>query len=130
MAEFIQSVLNAVTMIINLPDIHFPHTFVPHNIYAFTGHWVPALAFSCGLDVIATSMIAGRLTYYHTRIRKAVIGPDSPYLPVIVIFIESAALSTMSKILQLVGALTASFGPSYAIFTNVLFIPLCVSLYY
>jgi len=62
--------------------------------------WVPALGFSCGLDAITTGMIAGRLIYHHRKQRK-LSGSTTVYLPVVTIFIESAALSLISKILQI-----------------------------
>jgi hypothetical protein len=84
-------------------------------------HWIPALEFSVGLDALTTGMIAGRLIYHHrSRIKLGYGNPASPYLPLVTIFIESAALSLISKILQLVIH-------SFAITTNPLVMPLCVS---
>jgi hypothetical protein len=63
--------------------------------------WIPALGFSCGLDALTTGMIAGRLIFYHRKQRKATESRSTFFLPFIAIFIESAALSLLSKILQL-----------------------------
>ena len=79
--------------------------------------WIPALGFSCGLDALTASMIAGRLIYYHRKQRR--LTESSFYLPVITIFIESAALSLISKILQL--SIT-----SLVIVSNPIVVPLCV----
>jgi hypothetical protein len=83
-------------------------------------HWVPALAFSAGLDTITTGMIAGRLIYHHRMQVKLDCTHANPYAPLVVIFIESAALSLISKILQL-------SIPSIIMIENPLVIPLCVS---
>jgi len=81
--------------------------------------WVPALGFSCGIDVLTTGMIAGRLIYYHRKQKKLTESyPTAIYLPVATIFIESAVLSLISKILQLS---IRSLG------TNPIVVPLCVS---
>jgi hypothetical protein len=64
--------------------------------------WVPALGFSLGMDVITTGMIAGRLIYHHRLQRKMTCSQSVSYLPVLVIFIESAVLSTLSKAIQLI----------------------------
>jgi hypothetical protein len=77
---------------------------------------VASLAFSVAFDVLTTGMIAGRLFYYHRRGAKH----SSSYLPLVTIFIESAVLSTISKILQI--SVT-----SPVINWNPLVIPLCVS---
>jgi len=63
--------------------------------------WIPALGFSCGLDVLTTGMIAGRLTYHHRNQKKLTERRTTFYMPIVTIFIESAALSSISKILQL-----------------------------
>jgi len=63
--------------------------------------WVPALGFSCGLDALTTGMIAGRLLYHHQKQRKLIESSSTIYRPIVTIFIESAALSLISKILQL-----------------------------
>jgi hypothetical protein len=82
--------------------------------------WVPALGFSVGLDTLTTGMIAGRLVYHH-RMQKKLGGTHiTPYLPLVVIFIESAALSLISKVIQL-----STY--SILIARNPLVIPLCVS---
>jgi hypothetical protein len=83
--------------------------------------WVPALGFSLGLDTLTTGMIAGRLVYHH-RMQKKLGGAHTspPYLPLVTIFIESAALSLISKIIQI-------SIPSVAITHNPFIIPLCVS---
>jgi heme/copper-type cytochrome/quinol oxidase subunit 1 len=83
-------------------------------------HWVPTLAFSCAMDGLSTIMIAGRLIVGHRRMKKLGISMSRTYLPVVIIFIESAALSTISKILQLTI-------PSFIIKSNLIVIPLCVS---
>jgi hypothetical protein len=83
-------------------------------------HWLLALGFSVGLDTLTTGMITGRLIYHHKTQLKLSGGRPSPYLPVVTIFIESAALSLISKILQL-------SIPSHIIVTNPIVIPLCVS---
>ena len=82
--------------------------------------WVPALAFSCAIDGLCTTMITGRLLYYYLRQRKSGTFHGTSYLSVIAIFIESAALSTISKILQLTVTSTV-------ISRNLVCIPLCVS---
>jgi hypothetical protein len=81
--------------------------------------WVPALGFSLGLDTLTTGMIAGRLIHHH-KMQVLSDARTSPYLPLVKIFIESGALSLISKIVQLVV-------PSVGITTNPLVIPLCVS---
>jgi len=63
--------------------------------------WVPALGFSCGMDAIATTMIAGRLGYHHLWRRKLVSNSPSPYTSLLIICVESAVLSTLAKILHL-----------------------------
>ena len=66
------------------------------------GRWIPALAFSLGMDLITNGMIAGRLAYFHRSQRmKAASKRSISYLPVLVIFIESGILSTLSKVIQL-----------------------------
>jgi len=79
--------------------------------------WIPALGFSCGLDGLTTGMIAGRLIYYHRK--QQILSGNSFYLPVIAIFIESAALSLISKLLQL--GITSPI-----IYINPIVVPLCV----
>jgi hypothetical protein len=79
------------------------------------------LSLSCLMDVIATGMIAGRLIFVHRRQKKAGTTHANTYLPVIVIFIESSALSTLGKISQIMAnTFSSSFNP-YAI-------PVCVCL--
>jgi len=63
--------------------------------------WIPALAFSCSMDAITTGMIAGRLLYHHRKQKKMTGSKATFFLPIMTIFIESAALSLISKILQL-----------------------------
>lgn len=91
------------------------------------GNWVPSLAYSCGMDFIVTSMIAGRLLYHHNKMKKVLSGSSNPYKTIAVIFVESAALSFSSKCLQLLGANVKSppFGDGIGL--NIFFIPLCVS---
>jgi hypothetical protein len=84
--------------------------------------WVPAILFSFGMDALVTGMIAGRLIYHHRLQRKVLGNHPTSYIPVIVIFIESAALSTASKLLQLFIALYAG-GVAY----NPIVVPLSVS---
>jgi len=80
--------------------------------------WTPALAFSCALDAVAAAMIAGRLIYYHNKQRKRTASRTTFLLPVATIFIESAALSLISKVLQLsIPSLNATGNP--------LVVPLC-----
>jgi len=83
--------------------------------------WIPALSFSLSMDVITTGMIAGRLAYHYKLQRKATAHAHrTSYLPVLVIFIESGALSALSKVVQLVMgfyAFEARFNP--------IVIPLC-----
>jgi len=78
--------------------------------------WIPALGFSCGLDVLTTGMIAGRLIYHHRNQKKLTERQTTIYMPVVTIFIESAALSLISKILQLA---------ILALANNPIVIPLC-----
>jgi hypothetical protein len=66
-------------------------------------------------------MIAGRLVYHHKLQRKVVGGHSVSYLPVLVIFIESGVLSTLSKVMQLA---LAFYGQIAA--ENPIIIPLCV----
>jgi len=63
--------------------------------------WIPALGFSCGMDAIATIMIAGRLGYHHIWRRKLVSNRSSPYTSLVIICVESAVLSTLAKALHL-----------------------------
>jgi hypothetical protein len=84
------------------------------------GRWIPALGFSVGLDTLTTVMIAGRLIYHHRRHNKSGGAHSSSYLPLVTIFIESAALSLISKIIQI-------SIPSVAVELNPFVIPLCVS---
>jgi hypothetical protein len=77
------------------------------------------LSSSCLMDVIATGMIAGRLIFFYRRQKKIGTSHSNKYLPVIIIFIESSALSTMGKISQIMAnTFSLSFNP-YAI-------PVCV----
>jgi len=118
------SVVTGVTWIILLLFFH-PESakVIPYVEQAgFSGiieRWVPSLAFSCGIDGICTTMIAGRLIYYQRHHSKNFVEhKEKTYFSIMVIFIESAALSTISKIIQL--AITST-----AISTNPIFIPLC-----
>lgn len=97
---------------------------------------------SCGIDFICTAMITGRLVLYHKRVQRIA---SSSFMPIIIVFIESAALSLIAKILQLGGALTyldihelqtkeyrgpllgISHMSAYAIASDVFIFPLCVS---
>ena len=81
--------------------------------------WVPALGLSCGLDAITTGMIAGRLIYHHRKQRKLTYGHSTIYLPVVTIFIESAALSLISKMIQI--------SIPYDLGDDPIVVPLCVS---
>jgi hypothetical protein len=99
---------------------HDPESAAFAHLEKIVYRWVPALAFSCGVDAISTGMIAGRLIYYHKKDRKWV-GDNSFYLSIITIFIESAALSLISKILQIILNLTVNFG-------DPLVVPLCVCI--
>jgi hypothetical protein len=67
-----------------------------------TTQLVLTLGVSLGVDVITTGMIAGRLIYYHRLQRRMMDGQPISYLSVLVIFIESAVLSTVSKVVQLI----------------------------
>jgi len=78
--------------------------------------WIPALGFSCGLDALTTGMIAGRLIYHHRNQKKLTERQTTFYMPVVTIFIESAALSLISKVLQLTVP---------ALENNPIVIPLC-----
>jgi hypothetical protein len=84
-----------------------------------TGDWIPGLSFSCALDAITTSMIAGRLGYVHFRQRKIVAYRSASYMSILVIFVESAVLSLVSKGLHL------GFR-SNALLLNPIVIPICV----
>jgi len=64
-------------------------------------NWTLALSFSCGLDAITTGMITGRLIHHHRKQKKLTEGQSTFYLPIVAIFIESAALSLIAKLLQL-----------------------------
>jgi hypothetical protein len=82
-------------------------------------NWTTALGFSCGLDALTTGMIAGRLLYHDRKHRRLTEKKTTFYIPIVTIFIESAALSLISKILQLsLPSLQA----------NPIVVPLCVSL--
>jgi hypothetical protein len=74
------------------------------------------------MDVITTGMIAGRLFYHHSLWRELGGGHSMSYLPVLVIFIESGVLSTLSKVIQLV---IECYSQNPGISPSV--IPLCVS---
>jgi len=80
--------------------------------------WIPTLSFSCGLDALTTGMIAGRLICQHRKQKKFTESRTTFYMPVVTIFIESAALSLISKILQLAV-------PSQIFAQNPLVIPIC-----
>jgi len=67
----------------------------------YTAPWTPVLGISCGLDTLTTGMIAGRLIYHHRKQKKLTDNQSTFYLPVMTIFIESAILSLIAKILQL-----------------------------
>lgn len=95
------------------------HLIVDH--FSQSRRFIPSLTFSCGLDAVSTFMIAGRLLYHHNRRLKMGASQTSPFLPATIIFIESAALSTIAKILQLTIA-----NQLYSV--NLLVIPLCVSI--
>jgi len=62
--------------------------------------WIPALSFSSAVDVITTSMIAGRLCFYHRRQRKLGISDSTFFVSALVICVESGLMSTISKLLQ------------------------------
>ena len=84
------------------------------------------MAFSCAMDVICTSMITLRLILVHWQQKKLAMTSSSSYLPIIVIFIESAALSSVAKVIQLVAAFYST-SPATVITTNLFMFPLCVS---
>jgi hypothetical protein len=90
------------------------------QLFAVVSRWVPALGFSVGVDTFTTGMIAGRLIYHHQMQKKIGGAHTSPYLPLVTIFIESAALSLISKVIQI-------SIQSYAIELNPIVLPLCVS---
>jgi hypothetical protein len=94
--------------------------YVVFVIATAVNRWVPALGYSIGLDTLTTEMIAGRLIYHHKMQTKLGSSHTSPYLPLVTIFIESAALSLIAKIIQ-ISIL------SIAVTANPLVIPLCVS---
>jgi len=81
---------------------YLEYQFTTWRIFLTTERWLTALAISCGLDALTTGMIAGRLIYHHRKQKKQAGRTSTTiYLPIITIFIESAALSLISKILQL-----------------------------
>ena len=89
-----------------------------NNLDNATVRWIPALGFSCGMDAIATIMIAGRLGYHHLWRRKLVSNRTSPYGSLLIICVESAILSTVAKVLHLTIA---------DLIFNPIVIPICVS---
>lgn len=90
--------------------------------------WVPQMGFSFGLDIICTSMIAGFLITHHRLIKRYNIRNTTTYLSFLVIIVESAALSSLAKGIQLLlGCLIGSKGSRLAITLNIFFIPLVVS---
>jgi hypothetical protein len=86
-------------------------------------HWETALGFSCALDGLTTAMIAGRLIYHHRKQQRLMGSRKTFYLPVIAIFIESAMIFFIAKILQI-----AIHAPSKYLEQNPLVVPLCVSV--
>jgi len=80
--------------------------------------WTPALGFSCGLDALTTGMIAGRLIYHHRKHKKLTESRSTFYMLVMMVFIESAALSLIAKIVQLTI-------PHPAVADNPIVVPLC-----
>lgn len=112
--------MQLVTGVIWLVQLH-SHYFMGFGTpLTAVARWAPALGFSVGLDTLTTGMIAGRLIYHHQMQKKLGGMNTRPYLPIMTIFIESAALSLISKIIQI-------SIPSNAITLNPLVIPLCVS---
>jgi hypothetical protein len=90
------------------------------SLYTVILYWTPALSFSFGMDAITTSMIAGRLWYIHLRRRKIVAYRSSSYMPILIIFVEPAVLSLVSKGLHL------GLWGSLVLSTNPIVIPICV----
>ena len=102
------------------PVLTFPSGLIPPGEIAISNaldKWIPALGFSCGLDGLTAGMIAGRLIYHHRKQQR--LSQSSSYLPVIMIFIESASLSFISKILQISTS-------SPVLVSNPIVVPLCV----
>jgi len=97
---------------LNLPGLPSPNDQFQIDVL----RWVPALGFSCALDALTTGMIAGRLIYYNRKQRKLSESRSTIYLPLVVIFIESAALSLIAKILQLT---------VLSLLTDPIVVPLC-----
>jgi len=62
--------------------------------------WIPALSFSSGVDVVTTSMIAGRLYFHHRRQRKMGFSDSKFFVSALVICVESGSMSTISKLIQ------------------------------
>jgi len=87
------------------------------GFYSDLARWIPALGFSCGINALITGMIVGRLVYHHQKRKKLTEKPVAPGMPIMTIFIESAALSLISKIVQLAI-------PSHAAW-NPIVVPLC-----
>jgi len=71
------------------------------ELFSDLNRLIPTLAFSCGMDVMTTGMIAGRLIYHHRKQQKLTEDRTMLYMPIIAIFIESAGLSVVAKVMQL-----------------------------
>ena len=114
------AVYGIIWLKIAIIKIHEGITTSGINIESSVFRWYPSLSFSCTIDIICTTMIAGSLIVHYIQVKK--LGTNRPglYLPVVIVFVESSALSTISKILQL--------GNTPSIFSDsMVFIPLCVS---
>lgn len=61
--------------------------------------WIHWLALSCGISVLVTGMISGRLIHHYRKEKRSGEWPKT--LSLATILIESAALSLIAKILQL-----------------------------
>lgn len=79
------------------------------------------------MDVTSTSMITGRLFLHHRRMKRLTLRSATPYSPLVAIFIESAALSTISKGCQILMANTGYWGSVGVVVSFEFVFPLCVS---
>jgi len=126
---FVASLISGLAWLIKT-SLTYRHLIAAHdpaavNTFDFAVfRWLPSVAFSLAMDIILTSMIAGRLIYWHIRSRKQICrsgnesGTSSKFISLTMVFIESAALSTISKILQLsVSSIVIGWNP--------ILIPIC-----
>jgi hypothetical protein len=101
---------------INVTNIFIDGKPGSSNLATTVVDWVPALGFSCGMDWLTTSVIAGRLIFLHRR-QRGIVGRKT-YLSLATIMIESALLSSVAKLIQLFVPGVKTY--SYAV------IPICV----